>query len=709
MPIVRPVLIAAIVILASSAASADELALRALPEVLVSDAVRAQVPAPDLDSLTAALQASLEAELAAAYPAAWAAGLARESATQMETELEDLLYFALRISRHQTRRFQYGEDKTFFSLYLTGSLTLLNLGTGEMLGSRTFTVILRKEVMGAPADLPQADKVANARKAGGALVDALVEQFQQRFEPGVIEAVVAGQNKGRIVVARGYLDGAYRGEVFKVGQQGIVRLTSVQEQLSVGEFLGAPAAKPIVGTVLSRIGAPNPPGETPRMAVFVADSGAEVAPGVTSGELAQWVGDNLVEAGFTVIPSSTELFTVQNIEAGTVNVSADKLTESMASPDIIVAPSVLRHVIYAQHDEESGSDINVLEVVVTATFIDVATGTVLYGTSVDGNTEEVTQEGGRQTDPTLAFTGLVKDASLQLAVRAGDEFRPRRAYGKLRGPAGPDGMISWVPDGVPLGLGTVAEVLAPSRPFVNPVDGSSIGFVEEPVGTIKVTGSKAKAKAEQGRVMVSIVPLTAGQRVRAVVGTASTDLRVVELGRLEVEVSGADPSIEAAVRDSALAALYTGGHFRATLDARDRAILEEASFELTSGNYADLSLDEVQGATATHRLDITAQLVATPAETVGKLIQRKFRVEVTGSLVNLETGQAETLLSPSKGAVQVYDMWMERELRARDRRNRAVMGLRDEDVPAHLSALSFGTLAELTRRVRVLADKALEN
>ena len=703
---IRLTTILALLLLVGGTASADELAIRVLPDILVSDAARTSVPPDQLVPLTADIQVNLQRGIAGAYPKAWAAGEAREASNRMETELEDLLYFAFRLSRHQQRRFQYGDEKTVFSLYLTGSLTLLDLGSGEMMGSRTFTVVLRKEVMGTPADLDPATKLSNSMKASDALVDALVDQFSQQFRPGVIEATVAGQHRSDIVLARGYLDGAYRGEVFKDGKGGMVRLTSIQEKLSVGEFLGPAGTKPTAGAVLSRVGTPGPAGDAPRLAVFVADPGAEVAPGVSGAELAQWVGDNLVESGFTVIPSSTELFLLQADEASKINVSADKLMGSMASPDILVAPTVLRHVMYVQQDEETESEINVLEVVVSASFIDVATGTVLYGTSVEKTTHEVTQEGGRQTDPVLAFTGLVKDSSSELAQIVGDEFQPRRAYGRLRGPTGPSGNVAWVPDGVPLGLGTVAEVLAASREFVDPEDGTSIGFVEEPIGTVKVTGSRPKA--EEGQVLVASVPLAAGQRLRAVVGTAATDLRIVELGKLDVQVNGSDIAMDEPVRDCALAALYTGGHFRAVLDSEDRAILEAASYELTGGSYADLSLDTLQSGVATHRLDITTRLVAEAPAVQGKLRRRAFRVEATGSLVNLRTGEPEVLLSPSKGAVMVYDMWMERELRARERRNRAIVGMRDEDVPAHLSALSFVTLDELMRRVRLLADKGLE-
>jgi hypothetical protein len=692
--------------LSPSLASGGELGLRSLPEVLWSDQAEAAVASlGDGAEIEGELLVALSGSLARAFPEAWATGLSRSASNSMEMELTDLLHFGLRISRVQERAVHYGDAKTIFQIYLTGSLTLLNLGTGETLGSRTFTIVQGVNRVGHQDLLDDAGRAEGIKRAGALLVQELVAQCRARFQPGEIRAYVAGRHKKRAVLAYGFLDGASRGDVFSLEGGGNLRLTNVQERLSMGSVHGG-VGLPKVGTELSRIGAPRVASDAPRLMVLAGRADQVVAPGVTGGELAQWVGDALVESGFTVIPGPAVLTGSQMSESGAVNVSLDKIVGAMTLPDILVIPSVLQHRVSAQRDEELGIEMFLVDVVLTTSFVDVGTGTVLYGTSVTDSRSELSTDTGRQIDPRDSFPGLIKDAALVLGARVGEEFKPRRAYGKISGPVAPNGTVRWKPEGRPLGFGTVAEVLTRSVEFKSPVSGESIGFVEEVSGTVKVVESRPNAKNERGRVIISTTPIEAGQRVRAVVGTESADTRIVRLGKIDVPGDSAVLS-EDELRAVASAALETSGHFRAALDDSGLEVLKEASQGFNSGVFAVHSANESPVEPASHRMDITIRLSVDPLKRKGKRVHREFFCDISASLVNLESGRPETLLSPSQGAVEVYVMRQSSKLGpVRLRKGVVILGLREEDVPGHLRRLAFSALVDLNRRLRKLADKA---
>jgi hypothetical protein len=539
------------------------------------------------------------------------------------------------------------------------------------------------------------------------LTQRLVTDVKERLSPGLIQTTVAGQHRGRVVLARGYLDGGFRGEIFKTDKGKTLRVTSVQERLSLAEW-GGSGPPPIAGTPLSRHGAPSVGANAPRLMVFVPNPDETVAPGVSAAELGQWFSDDLVESQFVVIPMSADLFSSKQVEAAIVNVDAAKIgLGAMVKPDILVVPEILRQATYTQRDDEREADIFTLELVVSCTFIDVATGTVLYGTTTSLSKDEVLQDWGRQTDVMESFKKLAMDASRGLAGQAGKEFKPRRAYGKIKSAADANGQVTWTLDSAPLGLGTVAEVLMRSKEFKDPSTGKSIGFVEDLIGTVKVTGSKGKATKEQGRVLVAVVPLGPGHRVRAVVGTASGDRRIVRMGDVSIDISGAPGLTESAVRTTLSGALHTNGHFRTALGAHGRKVLEQAGAELGSGSYqVDESTSEMPMDPATHQVDIQVKASAAPAKKKGKMISRDYRFDVTASLTDLESGEGAMLKGCKTCPTRVYTMWKGKTLKARQRKGEVVMGLRDEDAGNHVKGVVFDGMTELMRRLRLLSDKA---
>jgi len=676
------------------------------------------IPWPDNSTVPDDVKARLEAMIVAdggllgkglstAFPDGWAEGQTRADNAGIQEELEDLLHFAFRVTNYQTRRYAYGSDKVIFRLYISGSLSLLNLGTGETLGTRTLTAMGNKEIIGSRDALTESESLELEQSVAVLLTNRLVDDVKERLSPGMIQATVAGQHRGRVVLARGYLDGGFRGEIFKTAKGHTLRVTSVQERLSLADW-GGSGPPPTAGTGLSRHGAPSKGANAPRLMVFVPEPEMEVAPGVSAAELGQWFSDDLVESQFVVIPMAADLFKSKQVEAAIVNVDAAKIgLGAMVKPDILVVPEVLRYAKYEQRDDEREADVFILELVVSCTFIDVATGTVLYGTTTSLDKSEVLQDWGRSTDVEESFKKLVMDASRGLAGEAGKEFKPRRAYGKVKSAADANGQITWTLDSVPLGLGTVAEVLMRSKEFKDPSTGESIGFVEDLIGTVKVTGSKGKASKEQGQVVIATVPLGPGHRVRAVVGTASSDRRIVRMGDVSIEISGAPGLTESEVRTALSGALHTNGHFRTALGAHGRQVLKQAGAELGSGSYqVDDSTSEMPMEAATHQVDLQVKASAAPAKTKGKMISRDYRFDVTASLTDLESGEGTMLNGCKTCPTSVYTMWEGKALKARQVKGKVVMGLRDEDAGNHVKGVAFKGMTELMRRLRLLSDKA---
>ena len=677
----------------------DGFGLRLLPEVLWAEAAAESFGESRASSIDEVIHAQLQESAADAFPGAWEAGLARSEGGPMQLELGGLFHLALRVSRYQVREIRYGDEKTLYNLYLTGSLSILNLGSGEILEGRTATVLHQSEVLGSAGRSADAVQAAD-RGAARTLVRTLVDDLAERFSPGLIEAEVVGQYGKRDVLARGYLDGAYEGEVFRLPDGGRVRLEQVQERLSLGNPLG-PGGRPAVGSVVRRVGQAASAGDAPRLMVVPVDPDGEAGPGVSGGELAQWLSDGLAQAGFPVLPSAADLNLSQMSEAAELDVARDQIVGSMVRPDVFVIPWVVRHGLQEQADAERDANVYLLTVEVGCSFVDASTGIVLHGARTTITAEEYTQAVGRQADVAGAFVGLIKDAAGRLATEAADSFRPRRAYGTLLGPADAGGEIRWRPDGPLLGRGSTAALLSRSKEYTSPRTGTTLGAVENLIGRVRV--NSGGGETERGRVLTATQPAARGQRIRATVrsGGGGGGTRVVELGA--VSVDRASVLSEEQLRHIGQSVLATSGLFMAVLDDHEMPSLGWTKDELSDSASYDLTREDGQETTlATHRLDLRLTFRVGETEARKRLLRRAFKIEITGSLIDLATGTAEVLHSPSKGDVLEYSMWLEREIFAKESRNALAVGFGDEDVPGQLEALTVDALQEFMRRVTLL-------
>jgi len=625
----------------------------------------------------------------------------------MQRRSTGLLHCGYRTSRVELQRTTYGQDKTIFSLIITGSLFLVNLGTGEVVAARTSTAIAQTEQAGEIQELPSEDTLALAGTTASSLVDTLLVSLAERAQLGLVEAIVAKQlDATRVVVAHGALDGAYRGESFGIeGLPGVTaRLVAIQGRFSVA-LLSEPRSLD-VGRRLSRPGLRLAGGQAPRLLVQISNPDLAVAPGVTAGEIGTWVEDGLAQAGFAVVPSGAAFLAAQLAEASDINIATSALVGAQSLPDLVVLPSVVDVLVFEERDEDTRSDIHVLEAGVALAFVPVRGGTVDFGVVERARRTETIQEGGRTIDLNRAFKALLKDAALTATAVAGRDYSVRTLSSTLTSPASPAGVVNWAVDVAPLGAGTVAEVFRLGPEIPDPQDGVSLGRLEELVGTVRVESSTSRK--ESGTVMAAATPLQPGMLVRAIASTRSMDRHIVELGQVTI-LEPSLPMPARRVRSSVLAALHGAPAFRSTPSAEAGDWIEGLSRELSSGAYSPAPGDEsrmVTGLPPTHRLELDLLFEAGPVEASGRLVERVLKISVNARLIDLEAGESVTLVDPQGKAWTEYPMWQRRTLRAKKTRGKLAVGLADSDVSEQLEKLLFEAATELYRRLGIMAGSS---
>lgn len=687
-------------------ATADEISLRVLPETLWSPAARSMAGDQLADAVEVAARRGLEAALPRLSPEAAARGASLDSASGMRRDAEGLVHLGFRASRFEVQRTEFGQDKTVFSVFVTGTLFLVNLGTGEFLAARTFTSIAQSEKRGV-AVLDAAESRHLAEAATADVVMVLVDQLVARIHLGTIEAPVVGTvGQNRVVLARGYLEGAYRGEGFSIpGHVGATaRIESVQEHLSVAVL--EPGTHLAAGSTLSRPGLIMRGGAAPLILVHSPDPDALVAPGVSGGELLSWVEDNLSSAGFWVVPSGTALIASQLAEAAHVDIAESVLVNAQAMPDVVAVPSVFNVLSFLEHDEETASDIHVLEVGLSLAFVGLQTRTVDCGAWKRASKTEVIQEGGRSADVQRAFRGLLKDAAIGAAEQAVTKYDLQRSVATLRNPPDASGHLSWKVGQLPLGLGTVAEVVRLGREYVDPRDGRSLGRIEEVVGTVVVEGSGSAR--ESGRVMAAAVPVVPGMQLQAVSSTQAVGRRVVKLGTVDLD-SGSTILTREVVERSVRAALHSSGVFRTSPDDLEPGLLASVRRELDGGGFSSEGARDADGrepAMATHILNLRLGLDAGSLSGSKKLSERVLTVNLAASLLDDVSGQPVRLVDPKGKEWTEYSMWQRRTLKAKERRGQIAVGLGDADAADQLDKLTFDAVLELLRRLGLMAGSS---
>lgn len=692
------------------ARASDEFALRALPSVVWTDTVYRAVGEAPIKAVEADLSTALVAAVEQAFPEPFARGKIRESEA-LSRSLGSVLHVGLRVSRIQPTMTHFGTDKTTASIYLTSTVFVTNIQTGDILASRSLTCIQPKDYTGYIESMKPADLAPALQSAASLCINALVPDLAANFTPGRTDAHVVGKHDGKLVIDRGYLVGAYAGETFLLADDPTKRVNVIEVQESLS--LATTTAKGVdTGDRITRFGVQVDAGAAPRMMAMPGDPSRFPAPGVSESEIAQFASDGLAAAGFVMIPHTDAMFIAKDLESGMLNVSRAEIVGAQATPDILVLSDVARFTVTERADDATGVTDYALSARVVVSFVDMTSGLVLYGATHVEEAVARTREAGRAFDPNSRFPGLVKDAFLAVANAAAGEFKPQRAYGEVQGLPDAQRRVGLKTGTVPLGIGTIGEILAKGPQFRDR-DGNSLGFVESVIGSIRVVDSDPKGGKERGQIMSSAVPTIApGMRVRALPGTSVNDARVLTLGNLILD--GGQWVPEAQMARQLKSALYVSPGFRAALTADDKRRLDAVFSHLSGGSFARMT-SEMQEPAATHAIDFTVGIAVEDLvkESVNKRkgwvdVSRVIRGSSEIMVRDLDFGTVEQLVHPKTGIVYDSGYRYENGMRLQGREVAGIMpaGITDNEIPDTVSGFVYDVGAELVRRARLMLDAA---
>lgn len=692
-----------------SARASEGVAMRTLPTIVWADEVvdglgRATVMAVEEDLVTTFTRGLNET-----FASAMARGEERASMPLSKT-LGSVVHVGFKVSRAEELLTRFGRDKTIASIYLTGSIFVTNLQTGDLLASRSLTCVQPRDYVGVVDGLRDEDRPGVVSAAAELCMTTLTAQLAETFEPGRTVAHVVGQAGDKWVIDRGFLQGGYAGEVFLVEDDPAtqVRIVEVQERLA----LATAPRKLARGTRLTRFGVLVDGGDAPRMMTMPGSAVRLVAPGVVEAEVSQLAADALSDAGFVLLPQTDAMFLAKDLESGLLNVTRETLVGRQSRPDVVVLPEVTR-AMWTEREESSGVVTVTLDVQVAASFVDLRTGVVLYGTTETAGTSWEAKKGGRVVDPQTRFAGLIKDAYQALAQRSADAFSLQRGMATLEGRPSPSGEVSWTPDGGALGAGTIAEILA-KGPEMTDLQGASLGRVETVVGSLRVLpGGGRKPGTERGQVMSRSIPVVGGMRIRGLPGTGTRDGRVFTLGSLTLDGGGL---VEAArMRQQLKTALYVSPHLRSTLAPEDHARLADTFTHLASSSFALTSKPGHAPTAASHTWNVDLSLSATPLERVTTnrrkgLVEasRQLTATTTLAVTEVATGSAERLVHPRTGAVFDTGYPYERALTLKGQERQGVLphGMDGAELSLTAGPFVFEVGQELVRRARLMLDAA---
>ncbi len=681
-------------------ALAGEFALRGLPSVLWVEQARASLPKDIVAGVDAQLLARLDKALRGAFPDAMGIGDSRAGGTEMQRSLQDLLHVGATVSRLQVVTTRYGTEKTAWTLYLTGTVFVVNLGTGEVVAARSLTAVVPVEQLGAAPEQPDSATLADMLgRSTDALASQLVAQLKAGMKPGIVQAEVVGRVGSDFVLSRGRKDGAYVGETFRTADGATVRVAAVSDGVSRARSTGK--AELARGAIVQRLGTVLEGGDAPRLLVQSSAQEGVLAAGVTGANLSSWAGDALAGKGYVVLPSGVNLIAAQMAESSAVDVAYEALVGAQAIPDILVVPTVRSVRITRTFDEASRATTLDYEAVVQATFIDVRSGLVLYGAEGSQKRQDYVKEGGRQVAVEDRVPALVKDATLVLADTVAARFNPRARVAPLHtgGPA----EIEWKLDVGGFGRGTLVEVLDRGPEF-KASNGQSLDTLDTLIGTARVV--RTDAKLEVATVIASVKPVTGAMRVRAVAGSVGSDDRTVELG--EVTVDGTLPkgvNLDTAVRGS----LYLSDKLRAAVTGPELEAVAGFRRVLEQSGAFEAGATIAEGRSATHRLDVRVSAEAPPAtETpAGKrlILERKVKVTLVGTLVDLATGKPVKLVTSkgeekTSGTCTMDGVWT-----ATVRPGEYAPGFGAEDTGDLVQQVVGTAMLDLARRLRGMADR----
>jgi hypothetical protein len=654
------------------ALAAEVTALRVVPTLLAADGV-------SLDPEAAlAVQRSFSQTVRAAWPDAVAQGEAREDGPVRDGGAP-IVHVGLKISRWSVDTFAIS-TKTARVLRATLTPFALDLGTGEILASRSFSWIATAETMGEPQDGLNA-LLLDALLSDG--VPTAVRRFGEVFEPNRTWTTVVDVGQGEAWIGAGSQDGVYAGERFRTQVGDIVDVVATEPHVS--RIQAADGATLAVGTRLFHEGAPAASANAPR--VLVQRTAASPV-GTDSDTVAMWAEDALATAGWNVVPYGSKLLEAQLREASVVDLTQERLVNFQSPPDLVAVPTVWR----ADSVVDVGSDQSAVVEAHAGVRIDLYDAKT--GLLVRSLVGEHTQAFSTVESAAFRFAEIMRISALKdgFASLGADAInRPVLAASVPVAQWQAEG-VTWPIADLALPFGAVGEVRHVLRPFVDPNSGESLDGPTEIIGVARVVaneGSDVRASW-----VFNTQPVHKGDTFVSKSGGGAGPVRI---SGLVVRLQDADqPTLSEAARTGVLSA--QGVQFVA--DAQAQGQLQDVATLVNAGGYAQGYDFEPFAALWAVDLQFTVR-VAERAK--GSLVERVVRVDATAQVSDASSGVEVLLKAPSSDvALSSYTMWTEHVYSTHLRHDARALALTDDAVSGQVADAARQTGAELGRRLAVM-------
>ncbi len=643
----------------------EALPLRVIDEALGEPAVPADV--------RDAIEAAFEAEVRATWPDAVAAGDARESGP-VSAKADPVVHVGLRLTRFEEDRFELGDKKTVEVLRATVAPFAVDLGSGEIVASTPYSLIVTGERLGTVTDSDVAE-----------LREALVEQgiplavarFAEGFAPDRLETTVLEQSRSQAVVARGRRAGSFTGERWRTASGEIVEVVAVGEGAS---FVVSPTGGPLpaAGSTLVRPGLARPLGETaPR--VLVAAPPDVPSPGPEAESVTMWVEEALAQSGWVVVPRGTELFGAQLEASAKLDIAEESLINAQTPPDRVAVPRLWQLTTASTSDERGTARLQVTAGLQIDVF-DLVTGLLVQSIPVGEARSQDTRVEVVQPFTDALRVSVVKDAAAGLAdapaARPSGPL-PVATVDKVRG----DG-VAWLATEAPLPGGVIGEVQrAPT--YVVPGGSELLVGPAERIGVARVLGLEgdtiaaawiAPGSARKGDRFVPVGGRSGGPPVRIESPTVSGE------------------GIPDGLVGAALAGLHQGEGLAAVASGDARQALDEVMVQIRRSGFAGdvepRTVEPRHALTSSFRVSID-EATKGGARTVTILVAARAEVTRDGEPVLLKPPSADE-------AAPSYAMWTRQVLELpkpkKKRRALSVVDLEGEiHETVHRAAATLGT------------------
>ncbi|MCC2636606.1 MAG: hypothetical protein K0Q68_325 [Moraxellaceae bacterium] len=300
--------------------------------------------------------------------------------------------YAVSLEVLRADQYQVSRPDGTVDIYLPVSLRLYvtSLLSGEVLYSRALTSYrnrneLKEDLLsGAAATRIDADYLHNVLE----LVDRVIAETRQQFQPFQVRATVVGRPLGLYVVDRGMDAGIGKGTELVNASGAGIRILHTGKTYAVGEATLGDIQSGEELAMYSTAAAADI--VKPRALVMNADTPADLPGAYAAVQFAENLGNRVA---FTVVPVNPDFQSVLQFVATTEGVQQAEVTQKRVLPDYFVRIKIPEPEIYQLPTSKGFSKVRVLVGSAWAELLD-RQGRVVYVTQASEQIEDQILEGG---------------------------------------------------------------------------------------------------------------------------------------------------------------------------------------------------------------------------------------------------------------------------------------------------------------------------